>query len=153
MGRHAKPAVPLWSLWKRDPELAKVCSLLVDPSPASESAAIERGLPAGTWRELQKIGFSRDEIALVIGNSTKTIRRKENRGEPLDIAEGDRTMRLLHVTTEAVEAFGETDKALTWMRRANVALLGKTPLAMIASEAGTALVRRALGVIAYGGVA
>ena len=62
-------------------------------------------------------------------------------------------MRLLHVTTEAVEAFGETDKALTWMRRANVALLGKTPLAMIASEAGTALVRRALGVIAYGGVA
>lgn len=130
-----------------------MCSLLVEPSLVSESAAIARGLPASTWRGLQQIGFSRDEIASVLGNSAKTIRRKEDSDEPLDVAEGDRTMRLMRVTTEAVEAFGDTSKAMTWLRRGNIALLGKTPLEMIATEAGTALVRRAIGVIGYGGVA
>jgi putative toxin-antitoxin system antitoxin component (TIGR02293 family) len=153
MGNSSKPVVPLWTLWKRDRDFSKVCSLLVDPSPFSESAAIKRGLPAGTWRALQKIGLTRDEIAAVLGNSAKTIRRKEDSGEALDVAEGDRTMRLLRVITEAAEAFGDTAKALSWMRRPNTALLGKTPLEMIATDAGTALVRRALGVIAYGGVA
>jgi len=125
----------------------------VDLSPMSESAAIESGLSAATWRTLQEIGFSRDEISLVVGISPKTIRRKENRDESLDVPEGDRTMRFLRLMVEAADAFGDADKALKWMRRPNVALRGKTPLAMIATEAGTALVRRALGVIAYGGVA
>jgi putative toxin-antitoxin system antitoxin component (TIGR02293 family) len=125
----------------------------VDPSLASESAAVAQGLPASTWRGLQQIGFSRDEIASVLGNSAKTIRRKEDSDEPLDVAEGDRTMRLMRITTEAVEAFGDTSKAMTWLRRGNIALLGKTPLEMMATEAGTALVRRAIGVIGYGGVA
>lgn len=62
-------------------------------------------------------------------------------------------MRLMRITTEAVEAFGDTSKAMTWLRRGNIALLGKTPLEMMATEAGTALVRRAIGVIGYGGVA
>jgi putative toxin-antitoxin system antitoxin component (TIGR02293 family) len=160
MGKPLKPVVPqkpqgpAWTYaWKLDPELSKVCSLLVDPSPASESAAVKGGLPAGTWRELQKFGLTRDEIASVLGNSAKTIRRKADSGEPLDIAESDRTLRLLRVITDAADALGDTAKALNWMRRANTALLGKTPLEMMVSEAGTALVRRALGVIAYGGVA
>ncbi len=135
---------------KREP----VISFLITPqSPSDEFAAIVRGLPVAAWRALQRAGYSRDEISAVVGNSTKTIRRKENRGEPLDVAEGDRTMRLMRITVEAAEAFGDRTKALTWMRRPNVALLGKTPLEMIVTEAGTALVRRSLGVIAYGGVA
>lgn len=119
----------------------------------TEFGAIVDGLPAEAWRSLQHAGYTRDEISSVVGNSPKTIRRKENRDEPLDLAEGDRTMRLVRITNQAVAAFGDQEKALTWMRRPNDALLGKTPLAMIATEAGTAVVRRALGVIAYGGVA
>lgn len=131
----------------------EIRDLFADLSPLSESAAIEAGLSAATWRTLQEIGFSRDEISLVVGNSPKTIRRKENRDEPLDVPEGDRTMRFLRLLVEAADAFGDAAKALKWMRRSNIALSGKTPLDMIATEAGTALVRRALGVIAYGGVA
>jgi putative toxin-antitoxin system antitoxin component (TIGR02293 family) len=139
-GAHAVPDVP-------------GVSFFVHVPPLTESSAIERGLPATTWRQLQMVGFTRDEIATVVGNSAKTIRRKENQSERLDVSEGDRTMRLLRVTLEAIEAIGDADKAVDWMRRSNVALAGQTPLAALATEAGTALVRRALGVIAYGGIA
>jgi putative toxin-antitoxin system antitoxin component (TIGR02293 family) len=128
-------------------------SFFVHVAPLTESSAIERGLPATTWRQLQRVGFTRDEIATVVGNSAKTIRRKENRSERLDVSEGDRTMRLLRVTVEAIESIGDADRAVQWMRRSNIALGGQTPLAALATEAGTALVRRALGVIAYGGIA
>ena len=121
--------------------------------PMDEFTAIVRGLPAAAWRSLERAGYSRDEISAVVGNTPKTIRRKEKRDEPLDLTEGDRTMRLMRITVEATDAFGDQAKALAWMRRPNVALLGKTPLEMIATEAGTALVRRSIGVIAYGGVA
>jgi putative toxin-antitoxin system antitoxin component (TIGR02293 family) len=134
------------------PEVPGVSFLLHVP-PLSESSAIERGLPASAWRYLQRVGFTREEIASVVGNSAKTIRRKESRSERLDISEGDRTMRLLRITVEAIEAIGDANKAVQWMRRSNLALAGQTPLAALATEAGTALVRRALGVIAYGGIA
>ena len=151
------PVRALFQLYHRlvtgEDAVAPGVSFLMAVSPASESSAIERGLPATAWRHLQRAGFSRDEIAAVVGNSTKTIRRKESRAEKLDVTEGDRTVRLLRITLEAVEAFGDAAKALAWMRRPNAALLGKTPLHTIVTEAGTSLVRRALGVIAYGGVA
>jgi putative toxin-antitoxin system antitoxin component (TIGR02293 family) len=134
-------------------EMTPGVSFLIHVAPLSESAAIERGLPASAWQRLQNAGFNRDEIAGVVGNSAKTIRRKESRSEPLDVTEGDRTMRLLRIITEAVDAIGDAGKAMSWLRRPNPALSGKTPLETIVTEAGTALVRRALGVIAYGGVA
>ena len=136
-----------------DRDAKTISFLLHSPSPMEEFSAIVRGLPAAAWRVLEQRGYSRDEISAVVGNSTKTIRRKEAQGQPLDLTEGDRTMRLMRITLEAADAFGDQVKALAWMRRPNAALLGKTPLEMIVTEAGTALARRSVGVIAYGGVA
>jgi putative toxin-antitoxin system antitoxin component (TIGR02293 family) len=102
---------------------------------------------------LQHIGFTPDEIAAVVGNSAKRRFHKESRSQPFDVSDDDRTTRLLRVTLEAIEALGDHDKALHWMRRPNAALAGKTPLESIKTEAGTTLIRRALGVIAYGGLA
>lgn len=122
-------------------------------SPASESAAIRNGLSANTWNALQLLGFDRADIATVVGSSEKTIHRKFAMSETLGVAEGDRTMRFIRVMLHAFEALGDIDKALMWLRRPNRALSGQTPLEMMVTEAGTALIRRALGVIAYGGVA
>lgn len=118
-----------------------------------ESVTISNGLPARIWKSLQGVGLSRDEIARVVGTSPKTIQRKEANQQLLDVAQGDRTMRLLRVTVQAAEAFGDVDAALAWLRTPNTVLVGKTPLDMVTTEAGTGLVRRALGVIEYGGVA
>jgi putative toxin-antitoxin system antitoxin component (TIGR02293 family) len=122
-------------------------------SPTSESIAIRNGLPATTWNALQLLGLGRDEIANVVGTSEKTVQRKVAMSETLGVAEGDRTMRLIRIIFHAFSAFGDADKAFAWLRRANRALHGQTPLGTMVTEAGAASVRRALGVIAYGGVA
>jgi putative toxin-antitoxin system antitoxin component (TIGR02293 family) len=122
-------------------------------SLADESLAIRNGLSANVWQALQLLGFDRAEIARIIGTSEKTIHRKIAVSETLDIAEGDRTMRLIRIMVHAMNAFGDVDKALVWLRRSNRALEGRTPLDALVTEAGTALIRRSLGVIEYGGVA
>ncbi len=116
-------------------------------SLADESIAIQNGLSANTWNGLQYLGFGRDEIATVVGTSEKTVHRKITMSETLGIAEGDRTMRLIRIMLHAINAIGNLDKGLTWLRRSNRALEGQTPLQSLVTEAGTSLVRRALGVI------
>lgn len=122
-------------------------------SPTSESAAIRNGLSANVWYALELLGFSRRELASVVGTSEKTIHRKILMSEVLAIAEGDRTMRLVRLMLQTLESFRNTDKAFSWLRRPNRALHGQAPLDTMVTETGAALVRRALGVIAYGGVA
>jgi putative toxin-antitoxin system antitoxin component (TIGR02293 family) len=121
---------------------------------AVESNAIEHGLPAtSTWGSLEELGFTKLEIAQVVDTSEKTIRRKEKKAERLGVAEGDRTMRLLRIVAETVDAIGDREKALRWLRKPNRALGGKKPLEAIATERGVAMVRQSLAAIAYGGVA
>ncbi|MBV8369054.1 MAG: DUF2384 domain-containing protein [Candidatus Eremiobacteraeota bacterium] len=117
------------------------------------ASSIRAGLTPASWSELRKTGYTAPELAAVIGVSEKTISRKQSSRELLGVAEGDRTMRLAQVTLEAARAFGALDKAMRWLRKANRVLGGERPLDLIATEPGTALVRRVLGTIEYGGVA
>jgi putative toxin-antitoxin system antitoxin component (TIGR02293 family) len=114
---------------------------------------IRAGLGSNLWSKLRGIGFTTPELASVVGVSQKTIWRKQTSAEPLDVVEGDRTMRLANVTLEAAQAFGNLDKAMRWLRKPNRVLGGDHPIELIATEPGAALVRRALGTIEYGGVA
>ena len=134
------------------PENALFC-LLKLPT-VLELNAIHQGLPAtSAWGSLEELGFTKLEIAQVVDTSEKTVQRKEKKAERLGIAEGDRTMRLLRIVAEAVDAIGDREKALRWLRKPNRALGGKKPLEVIATERGTAMVRQSLAAIAYGGVA
>ena len=117
------------------------------------AGAIRAGLSHKVWHELRRIGFSVVELASVVGISEKTISRKQQGRERLDIVEGDRTMRLAHVTLDAARAFGDLDKAMRWLRKPNRLLAGDKPIDLIATEPGAALVNQALGTIEYGGVA
>jgi putative toxin-antitoxin system antitoxin component (TIGR02293 family) len=133
-------------------------SLLVSTDAPEEgalrlSSSIRAGLAPNVWSELRRVGFSTPEIASVVGVSEKTISRKQRGHEPLDVAEGDRTMRLAQVTLETAQAFGALDKAMRWLRKPNRVLGGEKPIELIATEPGTAMVRRVLGTIEYGGVA
>ena len=68
-------------------------------------------------------------------------------------SEANQATRLREVLAEAIDAFGgDAEKARRWLRSPVEHLGGKTPLEMLATEAGTALVRESIGAIAYGGL-
>jgi len=113
--------------------------------------SIRDGISYKVWLELRRIGFSVAELAAVVGISEKTISRKQQAHERLDIVEGDRTMRLAQVTLDAAQAFGDLGKAMRWLRKPNRVLAGEKPIDLVITEPGAALVNQALGTIEYGG--
>ena len=70
----------------------------------------------------------------------------------LDAAASERVLRVAEILREAQEAFGGRLAALRWLKTANLALAGATPLSLLDTEVGAAQVRRILSAINYGGV-
>jgi len=123
---------------------------------ASDDAIIEavrRGLPPSALDDLLDAGFSEEEVAGVIGFSVRTLHRKRERRVRLDVAEGDRAVRLARILAEADLYIGNRGHALHWLRASNWSLGGRTPLELLSTEPGVEMVRQALATIAYGGVA
>ena len=114
---------------------------------------VEREIPSNVLRIFRtSTDLTIDEIAMVVGISPRTIGRKEKSAAPLTTAQADRAMRLARVTHAAVDAIGDLQRAVRWLRKPHRALHGQAPLRLIASELGTELVFAALDRIAYGGV-
>ena len=74
---------------------------------------------------------------------------KDNR--PLDSATSERVMRVADITRMAEETFGGRAAATQWLKTANRALAGATPLSLLDTEPGAREVRRVLSSINYGG--
>lgn len=74
---------------------------------------------------------------------------KDNR--KLDSAASERVVRVADITRMAEETFGGRDAATQWLKSANLALGGATPLSMLDTEPGAGEVRRILLSINYGG--
>lgn len=75
---------------------------------------------------------------------------KDNR--TLDSAASERVVRVADITRTAEETFGRREAATQWLKSANLALGGVTPLSMLDTEPGAGEVRRILSSINYGGV-
>ena len=123
------------------------------PSDDAIIVAVQRGLPPSVLDELLDAGLTEDEVAGVIGFSVRTLHRKRDRSARLDVAEGDRAVRLARTLAEADLYIGNRSRALRWLRAKNWALGDRAPLALLATEPGLEIVRQALATIAYGGVA
>jgi putative toxin-antitoxin system antitoxin component (TIGR02293 family) len=157
-GRNAEKAYEASDVFRLIERYRSGVSLLDTTTVKAQSAhelaqSIRAGLSHKVWLDLRRLGFSAAELAAVVGISEKTISRKQQARERLDVVEGDRTMRLAHLTLDAAQAFGDLDKAMRWLRKPNRVLAGERPIDMITTEPGTELVNRALGTIEYGGLA
>jgi putative toxin-antitoxin system antitoxin component (TIGR02293 family) len=75
---------------------------------------------------------------------------KDNR--TLDAAASERVVRVADITRMAEATFGGREAATHWLKIANLALSGATPLSMLDTEPGAAEVRRVLQAINAGGV-
>lgn len=106
-------------------------------------ASIEKGFPVRAITNLLEAGFSRAEIGKVI-IPERTLKHRRSRKEPLSKEESDRAWRTARILAQARTLFGSTEAALQWMRTAKRRFAGRTPIEMIATEAGARLVEEML---------
>lgn len=110
---------------------------------------VEKRLPLTSVEALSKHGISDQEIYDLIVPRRTLVHRKSRR-EALTHEESDRAVRVARVTSLAEEVFGEDEKAARWLRKPKSRFDGKTPLALLASEAGSRLVEEMLLQLDYG---
>jgi putative toxin-antitoxin system antitoxin component (TIGR02293 family) len=102
-------------------------------------ALVERRLPASAVQALVASGLSDAEAyGLIVPRRTLAHRRAKR--EPLSREESDKAVRVARITSLAEQAFGEPDRAWRWMRKPKRRFQGRTPIEMLATEAGARLV-------------
>ncbi len=104
---------------------------------------VEHRLPTDTVTRLTEHGLTREEIhRLVI--PLRTWKHRRSRQEPLSAEESDRAVRAARVLALAESVFGTREKALGWMRQPKRRFHDRTPMDMLATEAGGRLVDQML---------
>jgi putative toxin-antitoxin system antitoxin component (TIGR02293 family) len=87
-------------------------------------------------RLADKLDVEEVVILSVSGISERTFHRRQKQGEPLTRDEADRVLRIARVAGAAERVFGDAEKSRRWLRREN-ALLGASPLSLLATDAGS----------------
>lgn len=119
-------------------------------SPLDWIAMIRRGLPAATVDALTRgTGLTRGEVATAIDIPERTLARRKQEGR-LHADESSRLVRLARVVSRAEEVFENPDAAMDWLKSANAALAGQTPLGLIDTDIGAENVMDTLGRIEHG---
>jgi putative toxin-antitoxin system antitoxin component (TIGR02293 family) len=119
---------------------------------ADLEAAIRDGFPQSVVAEVMRgAELSLKELAHSLDLSSRSLQRRRSEGR-LARYESDRLYRLARIIALAKQFLGDNARATRWLRRANRALGGKTPLACLDTELGARQVENVLGRIAYGGV-
>jgi putative toxin-antitoxin system antitoxin component (TIGR02293 family) len=119
--------------------------------PDDLTQLIRRGLPATSVTSLaEKLDIGNALLSRKLGIAQRTLTRRLSRRSRLTPAESDRTVRLARVYAHAVEAIGDEQKALEWLRTPNRAIGGERPLDQLDTDLGAQAVDDVLGRIAYG---
>lgn len=104
---------------------------------------VERGLSTQAIESLRRHGLSDDEIyGLLLPRRTLAHRRA--RRESLSRDESDRVVRLARIAVLSEHVFGEPERSWRWLRDAKRQFQGRSPLQLVATEAGARLVEELL---------
>lgn len=104
---------------------------------------VEEGLATDAIEGLRRSGMTDKEIfSLIVPRRTLTHRRA--RREALSPDESDKAVRLARMTALAEHVFGDRGRALPWLRIAKRQFGGRSPLQLMATEAGARLVEELL---------
>ncbi len=114
---------------------------------------LRQGLPVSVLQGMRdQWGLTVMELANSLAIPKSTLMRMLEQGKRMSPADSDRVYRLAHVLAQAEEYIGDKASAKVWLRQANQALGGYTPLKAIETSIGTRQVEQVLGRIAYGGI-
>jgi putative toxin-antitoxin system antitoxin component (TIGR02293 family) len=104
---------------------------------------VEQRLSSRAIDAFRESGLTDEEIySLIVPRRTLTHRRA--RREALSRDESDRVVRVARVIALCQEVFGDPERAWRWLRDAKRQFQGRTPLNLLASEAGARLVEELL---------
>jgi putative toxin-antitoxin system antitoxin component (TIGR02293 family) len=123
---------------------------------AEERLALLRAgnIPAGVIQEAgEELQIPTTTLAVALGIPRSTLHQWTADNAALPNALAEVTMRLAEFAWLSREAFGDRDLGSKWLATRNAALAGERPLDLLATSYGGDIVRRALAVIEYGGVA
>ena len=105
--------------------------------------SVEERLATGVIDGLLRSGLTDDEIySLIVPRRTLTHRRA--RREALSRDESDRAVRLARIAALGGQVFGDSERAWHWLRAAKRQFHGRSPLQIMATEAGARLVEELL---------
>lgn len=113
-------------------------------------SVIRQGISSVAVDSLAKtIRVTRSELALALGIPERTLARRKKEGT-LNSEESAKLVRLARVVERAEEVFADVDASLDWLKSANAALSGATPLSLLDTDIGAESVMDTLGRIEHG---
>jgi putative toxin-antitoxin system antitoxin component (TIGR02293 family) len=116
------------------------------------ASIVEKRLPAAAIKALVRGGLSDTEVYQLIV-PRRTLAHRIEKHQPLSREESDKAVRVARITAMAEQIFGEPERAWRWLRKPKQNFESKTPMEMLATEAGARLVEELLIQIDYGMVA
>jgi putative toxin-antitoxin system antitoxin component (TIGR02293 family) len=125
-----------------------------EASAAGKIDVIRGGIAARVVDDMvQYLDVPKHVIFGLLHTPESTAHRLIRDNRTLDAAASERVMRVADITRAAEGTFGGRPNATRWLKTANLALGGATPLSMLDTEPGAGEVRRILSAIDYGGAA
>jgi putative toxin-antitoxin system antitoxin component (TIGR02293 family) len=120
-------------------------------SAADWQALIEAGVPVGSAEALKRaMALPDSQLAALLGISEKTLSRgRAGRGR-LDPVASDRLFRVARIGALAIEVLEDEARAVSWLKRPQVGLGGRTPLSLLTTDAGRDQVEKLLLRIEHG---
>jgi putative toxin-antitoxin system antitoxin component (TIGR02293 family) len=112
-------------------------------SDADLVALVEQRLPVTAISALMEHGILEKEIYSVIV-PRRTLQHRRARKEYLSREESDRAVRLARLAALTEKIFGDFKEGMLWLRSPKKRFHGRTPVDMMATEAGSRLVEEAL---------
>jgi putative toxin-antitoxin system antitoxin component (TIGR02293 family) len=113
------------------------------------ASLVEKRLPATAVKALVRGGLSDAEVYQLIV-PRRTLAHRIAKHQPLSKNESDKAVRVARITAMAEQVFGERERSWRWLRKAKRRFDGKTPVEMLATEAGARLVEEMIGQIEHG---
>jgi putative toxin-antitoxin system antitoxin component (TIGR02293 family) len=107
---------------------------------------VEKRLPSTVIRALVRGGLTDAEVYQLIVPRRTLAHRVANQ-QALSTDESDKAVRVARITVMAEQVFGEPERAWRWLRKAKRQFDGKTPIEMLATEAGARLVEELIAQI------
>jgi putative toxin-antitoxin system antitoxin component (TIGR02293 family) len=122
------------------------------PKTAAEwQQLIEAGIPVGSAEALKRtIGIPDDQLAALLGISTKTLSRARSGHARLDPVASDRLFRVARIGALAIEVLEDEARAVGWLKRPQIGLGGRTPLGLLTTDVGRDQVEKLLLRIEHG---